>query len=71
VTDKRFGTVKYFNSDRGFGFLELDDGGDDTFIHITECRRNGIASLSVGDRVSFVIRDGRNGPAAVDVRLAA
>jgi len=55
------GTVKFFNSAKGFGFVTPDEGGKDVFVHATALEAAGIHSLNEGDRVSFVLEDDRKG----------
>ena len=55
------GTVKFFNSAKGFGFIAPDDGGKDVFVHATALEQAGIRSLNEGDKVSFVLEDDRRG----------
>ena len=55
------GTVKFFNTAKGFGFIESDDGGKDVFVHATALEAAGIRMLKEGDRVSFVLEDDRRG----------
>ena len=64
------GTVKFFNSTKGFGFIAPDGGGNDVFVHVSELERSGIDSLNDGDKVSFEMRmDPKKGkPNAVDLR---
>ena len=47
------GTVKFFNAERGYGFIKPDDGGRDVFVHVTAVERAGLKSLSEGQRISF------------------
>lgn len=64
------GAVKWFNSTKGFGFIQPDDGGKDVFVHITQVQRAGIDELTEGQRVAFELetrRDGRT--AASDLKL--
>jgi cold shock protein len=65
------GTVKFFNEDRGFGFIAPDAGGNDVFVHIREAQRSGIYALSEGQKVSFdVLPDRRSGkPAAANLSI--
>lgn len=65
------GTVKWFNSTKGFGFIKPEDGSDDVFIHISAVERAGITSLPEGQKVSFdAVRDPRKGKtSAENVRL--
>jgi len=55
------GTVKFFNTGKGFGFIEPENGGKDVFVHVTALEAAGIRSLNEGDRVSFVLEDDRKG----------
>ena len=61
------GTVKWFNDDKGFGFLAVE-GGKDVFVHRSAIVAEQFRSLSEGDNVEFSIEQGPKGPAAVDVR---
>jgi CspA family cold shock protein len=55
------GTVKFFNTAKGFGFIEPDDGGKDIFVHASALEVAGIRALKEGDRVSFELEDDRRG----------
>ena len=55
------GTVKFFNTAKGFGFIEPDEGGKDVFVHASALEAAGIRSLMEGDRVSFIVEDDRRG----------
>ncbi|HSV03350.1 MAG TPA: cold-shock protein [Phenylobacterium sp.] len=56
------GTVKWFNGQKGFGFIQPDDGGSDVFVHISAVERAGLASLHEGQKVSFELqKDPRSG----------
>ena len=56
------GTVKWFNGQKGFGFIQPDDGGSDVFVHISAVERAGMGSLNEGQKVSFELeRDQRSG----------
>jgi CspA family cold shock protein len=61
------GTVKWFNDQKGFGFLAVE-GGKDVFVHHSAIESNGFRSLSEGDRVEFSIENGPKGPSAANVR---
>ena len=62
------GTVKWFNSEKGFGFIAVDEGGDDVFVHYSEIQGNGFRSLDENQRVEFEIGQGQKGPQAQAVR---
>jgi CspA family cold shock protein len=58
----QFGTVKWFNPTKGFGFIQPEDGGADVFVHISAVERAGMATLSEGQRIGFELeRDKRSG----------
>ena len=60
------GTVKFFNTQKGFGFIQPDDGGKDVFVHVSALERAGMGSLSEGQKVSFdTQQDSRSGKTAV------
>jgi CspA family cold shock protein len=63
------GTVKWFNSDKGFGFIEQEDGGKDVFVHFRQINSNGYdrVSLNEGQKVTFEIGEGEKGPQAENV----
>jgi CspA family cold shock protein len=61
------GTVKWFNDQKGFGFITPEDGGKDCFVHHTAIQSEGFRSLAEGDRVEFTITQGTKGPAAENV----
>jgi CspA family cold shock protein len=55
------GTVKFFNTAKGYGFIQPDGGGKDVFVHATALEQAGIRSLNEGDKVSFVLEDDKRG----------
>ena len=64
------GTVKWFNAEKGFGFITNDKGGEDVFVHFSGIASNGFKSLSDDQRVTFDIVEGNRGPQAVNVMPA-
>ena len=67
--DPEAGWVKWFNPERGFGFVVRESGGRDAFIHASVLERSGIAELVEGQRVVIEVAEGRKGPEAVRIRL--
>jgi len=66
------GTVKWFNSTKGFGFIAPDDGASDVFVHISAVERAGLRSLNEGQKVSFdLVQDRKSGKVAADNLRAA
>jgi cold shock protein len=63
------GTVKWFNLERGYGFIALNGGGKDVFVHVSALERSGIDALSEGQTVVVVVIEGRKGSEAAGVRL--
>ena len=61
------GTVKWFNASKGFGFISPEGGGDDLFVHHSEVKTQGYASLDEGQKVKFEIGQGKKGPCATSV----
>ncbi len=66
-TERTSGTVKWFNDQKGFGFLAVE-GGKDVFVHHSAIESQGFRSLTEGDRVEFSIENGPKGPSAANVR---
>jgi CspA family cold shock protein len=60
------GTVKFFNTARGFGFIEPEDGSKDAFVHISAVERAGLTSLSEGQKVSYELQQGQNGKSSAE-----
>ena len=61
------GTVKWFNSSKGFGFITPQEGGDDLFVHHSEIKVEGYATLDEGQNVTFEVGEGKKGPCATNV----
>ena len=60
------GTVKWFNPTKGFGFIELDDGSEDAFVHISAVEAAGLGTLNEGQKVSFEIQAGKDGKSSAE-----
>lgn len=61
------GTVKFFNTQKGYGFIQPDDGGKDVFVHISAVERAGLGTLNEGQKISFdVVADRRTGKSSAD-----
>jgi cold shock protein len=65
------GTVKWFNAEKGYGFITVDEGGVDVFVHWSAIEMEGYRALDEGQRVEFEIGEGQKGPQAEAVRLAS
>jgi CspA family cold shock protein len=67
------GTVKFFNGERGYGFIKPDDGGRDVFVHITAVEQAGLKELSEGQRVTFEVEPDKKGkgPKAVNLVISS
>ncbi len=62
------GTVKWFNTQKGFGFIQPDDGGKDVFVHISAVQRAGLTTLNEGQKVSFDVTTERGKAAAANLQ---
>ncbi|WP_375389720.1 cold-shock protein [uncultured Amnibacterium sp.] len=62
------GVVKWFNAEKGYGFITVDDGGQDVFVHYSAIEMNGYRSLAEGQRVEFEVGTGAKGPQAEGVK---
>ncbi len=65
------GTVKFFNNDKGFGFITPSNGDSDVFVHFSNIQGQGFKSLDEGQQVEFDVAPGRKGPEAQNVRATA
>jgi len=63
------GTVKWFNAEKGFGFIEQSEGGADVFVHFSAIQSDGYRSLNEGDEVEFEVTQGQKGPQAENVTV--
>ena len=68
MTEMATGTVKFFNTTRGFGFIAPDDGSKDIFVHISAVQQSEIEYLVEGQKVSFDVEEEARGPKAVNIR---
>jgi CspA family cold shock protein len=65
------GTVKFYNSTKGFGFITPDDGGKDTFVHVSAVEQSGLTGLAEGQKVAFDLERGRDGrESAINLQVA-
>lgn len=64
------GTVKWFNAQKGFGFIRPDDGGKDVFVHISAVERAGLGSLNEGQKIKYEVAMDRGKSAAANLQLA-
>lgn len=69
MSERQTGTVKWFNDAKGFGFIEVEGGGGDVFVHHTAIQSEGFRSLTEGQRVHFSVVQGQKGPAAEGVSI--
>ena len=60
------GTVKWFNTTKGYGFIQPDDGSKDAFVHISAVERAGLSTLNEGQRVTYELQPGRNGKSSAE-----
>ena len=67
--ERLFGKVKFFDKDRGFGFISLDDGGRDVFVHISSVQRSGMPHLEEGMKLSFATENDPRGRGAQAINL--
>ena len=68
MSEQTTGTVKWFNSSKGYGFISRENG-DDVFVHFQSIVADGYKTLNENDKVEFVVKDGEKGPQASDVRV--
>lgn len=64
------GTVKFFKTDKGYGFITPEDGSRDVFVHVSSVQNSGLATISEGQRLNFEIQEDARGPKAVDLSVA-
>ncbi|MEI8144479.1 MAG: cold-shock protein [Alphaproteobacteria bacterium] len=64
------GTVKFFNTEKGYGFIKPDDGGKDIFVHVSAVQRSGLASLTEGQKLEFELEPDKRGKGPKAVNLA-
>jgi CspA family cold shock protein len=67
MSNKMTGTVKFFNAEKGFGFISPADGSKDVFVHFSAIQSTSFKTLNEGQRVEFTIEQGQKGPAAANV----
>lgn len=64
------GTVKFFKTDKGYGFITPEDGSRDVFVHVSAVQNSGLATISEGQRLNFEVQEDARGPKAVDLSIA-
>jgi CspA family cold shock protein len=67
MAERKVGTVKWFNGEKGYGFATPDDGSKDVFVHHTAIQAEGFRNLFEGDRIEFSVEQGEKGPKATNV----
>ncbi|AMC36859.1 transcription antiterminator/RNA stability regulator CspE [Janthinobacterium sp. B9-8] len=67
MSSKMMGTVKFFNTEKGFGFISPEDGSKDVFVHFSAIQSTSFKTLDEGQRVEFSVEQGQKGPAAANV----
>lgn len=67
MSNKVHGTVKWFNEAKGFGFIAQDNGGQDVFAHYSAIQGTGFKTLAEGQKVAFVLTEGKKGPQAEEI----
>ena len=67
MSERETGTVKWFNTSKGFGFIGRGEGADDVFVHYSAIRGDGFKNLEEGQQVEFTVEQGTKGPQAADV----
>ena len=68
MSDRKDGTVKWFNGSKGYGFISQENG-DDVFVHFQSIISDGYKTLNDNDKVEFVVTDGQKGPQATEVKV--
>jgi CspA family cold shock protein len=71
MADRQSGSIKWFNDEKGFGFIQLDNGGKDLFVHFSEVKKEGYGRVSLddGQKVTFTVGEGPKGEVAKDVEI--
>ena len=64
------GTVKFFKTDKGYGFITPEDGSRDVFVHVSAVQNSGLATISEGQRLNFEVQEDARGPKAVALSVA-
>ena len=65
------GTVKWFNSNKGFGFIEPENGGNDVFVHITSVERSGLSGLDEGQKIEFEVEEQKGKQSACNLKAVS
>ncbi|WP_420405240.1 cold-shock protein [Nisaea sp.] len=64
------GTVKFFKTDKGYGFITPEDGTRDVFVHVSAVQNSGLATISEGQRLNFEVQEDARGPKAINLSIA-
>nr|WP_292887840.1 cold-shock protein [Nisaea sp.] len=64
------GTVKFFKTDKGYGFITPEDGSRDVFVHVSAVQNSGLATISEGQKLNFEVQEDARGPKAVNLSIA-
>ena len=71
MSDKVSGTVKWFNTNKGYGFIEPDDGGKDVFIHLSAVEKSGLKTLLENQKITFEINQDKGRSSAANIKIVS
>lgn len=70
MSERKTGTVKFFNAQKGFGFITPDGGGSDHFVHISAVNKSNLGDIGEGDKLSYTVGEDRGRPCAANLQRA-